>query len=274
MGAIHSVNASYYSADDNVPGYDPFDIGTCTSAACLPNVFAGHPDDKVGFAIGAGLKVNFPSIAPGDWFQAQFNYTEGALRYIFFTPSTDWGKIDGDSEAFGVLSDCVYGGLVDEGTTTSCHLTTAWGFNASYEHYWTPAFHTSVYGGYDQVTYDKGIGSANAMLCAAAGDGIGSGTEAVAALGCDNDWSLWFIGSRTQWNVTSSFYMGVDVMYENLHSATTTGNLLTGGVAPGGTGYLPIFGYAYGSLGGPPVFQEANSDNWIVRVRMHKNFLP
>ncbi len=33
------------------------------------------------------------------------------------------------------------------------------------------------------------------------------------------DWSTWWLGSRTQWNVTKDFYLGVDVMYAKLHSA-------------------------------------------------------
>ena len=29
----------------------------------------------------------------------------------------------------------------------------------------------------------------------------------------------WWIGSRTQWNVTKDFYMGVDVLYSKLQTA-------------------------------------------------------
>ena len=45
------------------------------------------PTDKWGSAVGAGLKVNFPMIGPGDYFQAQVNYTEGAMRYAATTPA-------------------------------------------------------------------------------------------------------------------------------------------------------------------------------------------
>ena len=45
--------------------------------------------------------------------------------------------------------------------------------------------------------------------------------------GCDNDWSTWWLGSRTQWNVTKDFYMGVDVMYAKLFSASLPGNVTT-----------------------------------------------
>ena len=48
-------------------------------------------------------------IAQGDYFQSQVNYTQGALRYLFFTPNSNWGKVEGNNETFGVLSDCVYG---------------------------------------------------------------------------------------------------------------------------------------------------------------------
>ena len=37
--------------------------------------------------------------------------------------------------------------------------------------------------------------------------------------GCSMDWKTWWVGSRTQWNVTKDFYMGLDVMYSKLQSA-------------------------------------------------------
>ena len=39
--------------------------------------------------------------------------------------------------------------------------------------------------------------------------------------GCNNKWQTWGIGSRTQWDVTKTFYLGVEVLYQNLHSAQT-----------------------------------------------------
>ena len=45
---------------------------------------------------------------------------------------------------------------------------------------------------------------------------LGPDAVGVAPNGCDNNWSTWWIGSRTQWNVTKDFYMGVDVLYSKL----------------------------------------------------------
>ena len=43
--------------------------------------------------MGAGIKLNAPMIGQGDYLQAQVNYTEGALKYIFQTPTTNWDEI-------------------------------------------------------------------------------------------------------------------------------------------------------------------------------------
>jgi hypothetical protein len=244
MGALHQVNPLYY--------------GSATSATTQAT---GHPSDTFGFAVGAGLKLNLPMITQGDSFQAQGNYTQGASRYIFFTPNSNWGKSDGNKEAYGVLSDCVYGGSVAAGTNTSCQLTTAYGFNAGYEHYWTPSVHQSLYGSWYAVNYN---GGANAMLCMvenAAAGGAATGSTSVATPGCNNNWSTWTIGSRLQWDVTKSFYLGVEVMYEDLKSATpNAAGTLTSQLTTSGTG--------------TPTFQEGNSTAWIATIRAHRDFLP
>ena len=146
MGALHQVNARYY--------------GGATA------VQSGHPDDDLGFAVGAGIRLNAPMIGQGDYLQAQINYTQGALRYAFQTPNSNYGKVEGADLGFGVLSDAVYGGTVVAGNATQLNLTTAWNINAAYEHFWNPQWRTSLYGGYGAVSYNE---QANNMLCSFAG---------------------------------------------------------------------------------------------------------
>ena len=69
------------------------------------------------------------------------------------------------------------------------------------------------------------------MLCSAYGPtvGTGQGVLALATPGCDMSWNQWWIGSRTQWNVTKDFYMGLDVAYVKFESAQMPGGI-TGGV--------------------------------------------
>ena len=70
MGAVHQLNSAYYTS-----------AGFTTDTS--------HPDDELGFAVGAGVKVNVPMTGQGDYFQAQVNYTQGALRYIFQIPDPE-----------------------------------------------------------------------------------------------------------------------------------------------------------------------------------------
>ena len=105
------------------------------------------------------------------------------------------------------------------------NLTTAWGLNASYEHFWTPRWRTSLYGGYTSVSYNS---QANNILCSLQGSGTGVGSLALAQQGCDNNWTSWWVGSRTQWNVTKDFYMGLDVAYLKVDGMSTTSGLVSG----------------------------------------------
>ncbi len=235
MGALHEVNPLYYTG----------------------NGILAHPDDELGFAVGAGIKLNAPMIGHGDYLQAQVNYTEGALKYVFQTPTTNWFKQDGSQFGFGFLNDGVYGGNVVGVNTTNVELTSAWGVNAAYEHFWNPRWRTSLYGGYAAVSYGS---TANNILCASQGTAngavAGNGSLAVARAGCDMDWQTWWVGSRTQWNVTKDFYMGLDVLYSKLMTAdlNQAGGGLTSTVPAGQS--------------------TADVDNWMFRFRVHRDFYP
>jgi hypothetical protein len=228
MGALHQVNGLYYGG---TPGL-------------------GHPDDRLGWVLGAGVKLNAPMIGQGDFLQAQVNYTQGALRYIFQTPNSNWGKVDGQNEGFGVLSDAVYGGTLANGSASELNLTTAWNVNAAYEHFWNPRWRTSLYGGYAAVSYNE---QGNAITCRSE---LSLVTTATVPLGCDNNWSTWWLGSRTQWNVTKDSYMGLDVMYSKLSSASLPGNVLPGLISTGSATTV------------------SDVDNWQFRFRVHRDFYP
>jgi hypothetical protein len=249
MGAWHLVNPTYYDANDaNDNGF-------------------GHPGDASGWVLGAGLRLNFPMVAQGDYFQGEVNYTQGALRYLNQPFQGNYGNEQSNTGAFGIMSDCVYGATTEEPATgtTSCNLTTAWSVNAAYEHYWTPSVHESFVGAYEAVSYNS---EANAILCTLEGGGNGAltATGYVATAGCNNNWSVWGASSRLQWDVTKSFYLGVEVMYNHLNSAKSFN-----GIMPATTGgAFPAPGPAAGtvSLGG------ASENAWNITVRMHKDFLP
>jgi hypothetical protein len=244
MGALHEVNAGYYG-NSGLTGGPP----------------TGHPSDAWGWVVGGGIKINAPFISPGDYFVGEANYTVGATKYLWHaTSGGNVYDVNGATQGYGVGSDCIYGGTVAAGTATGCQLTSAWSIDVAYEHYWTPQWHQDLVFDGMWEKYGTGTGSANAMLCVGEGLGAGAGTTAVAGAGCSNNWDTWGVGSRLQWDVTKSFYIGVEAIYQKFDSAQT--------------------GLAGGALSAPLVLTNsgattvANQSNWVFTVRMHKDFLP
>ncbi len=136
MGGIHDVAGTYY--------------GASTSATCNPlvnnNACSGGPSFATGYFIGAGAKILFPSIGPGDYFSFQLNYTVGAAGYAddgatnggtiaTGGPGNFYSLLTSNSFGLGLLSDGVYSNGTVAGTSSSISLTTTWGVNAAYEHY-------------------------------------------------------------------------------------------------------------------------------------------
>ena len=79
-----------------------------------------------------------------------------------------------------------------------------------------------------------------------------------AANGCNNNWSTWWLGSRTQWNVTPDFYMGVDVMYLSM-----TGGSLAGGLTTATQNGVTTVSNT-----------KDHADGMEVTFRIHKDFYP
>jgi hypothetical protein len=242
MGAIHDASAQYYS-------------GIVGSGA---TTLSGHPDNAVGWAIGAGIKLNAPMIGQGDYFQAQVNYSEGASGYVDASANNMVSQYNGGNQGFGIISDSVYGGTT-VANESSIQLTTMWGVNAAYEHFWSPHWQTSVYGAYISTGYNA---QANAMLCSmegsfVAGAGAGAGIAAVAAGACNNNWSYWNVGTRTQFNLDSQTYLGLDVVYTDLQTA------LSGMTATAASGTQPAVARVV-----------SDQSAFIFEFRVHRNFYP
>jgi hypothetical protein len=250
MGAAHEVNAPYYGAGTGFGGF-PTD---------------GHPGDQWGWVAGAGLRLNFPMIAQGDYFQSQVSYTQGGLRYLNQANNgPTLGFVRGNSAAYGLMTDCVVaattaGAGVVTGAT-GCNLTTGWEVNAAYEHYWTPQFHESFIFGYMNVRYSA---QANDILCAQEGFGTGTGSGAIAFAGCNNNWAIWSGATRLQYDFTKSLYLGVEFIYQRYQSfESPTGSL--------GTVLSGEFGTASGTTAVTPLRDQ---NNLAVAARIHKDFLP
>jgi hypothetical protein len=164
---------------------------------------SNHPSDKVGWALGAGLKLNVPMLGKGDYVIGQFTYAEGAMDYVgsgLPALETVNSGYPITSTAFGPTTDAVWTGTVG-GTGGGLELTKGWSFTGGYEHRWNPQWKTSLYGSYGEINYS---------------------TTSSAVLGyVSADWNLWQIGSRTVWTPVTNLDLSVDVMYNNMTGANT-----------------------------------------------------
>jgi hypothetical protein len=166
------------------------------------NLGGGVDDSEVGWALGAGLRVNLPMIGKGDYIMGQFTYTEGALNYVLSNSGTggfgafwlrDGAAVNG---AYGPAFDAVQ----TAAGTGNLDLTKAWSVTAGFEHVWNPQWKTSLYGAYGSVSYSG-----------AASTAIGAGGDA--------DWSAWNLGTRTVWTPVANLDLSVDIVYNKINGA-------------------------------------------------------
>jgi hypothetical protein len=232
-GALHQVAGGYYTVN---PG-----VAACAAA---PNtVVCGHPEDKWGWAVGVGAQLNVPGL-PGDTTGIGFVYSEGAVGYaISGAGANNPLLVSGNTISRGFAPDAIFGapGILGGG---DLRLTQAWSVNAHYEHLWTRSLKTSVYGGYAAIEFP---GSSKQLIC------VGPCGPAAR----NPDFDFWLVGSRTQWSPwAGQLNIGVDVVYTQINSATST---------------IPV--PAGGAWGGQ-LKRLADNDNLLVMFRVQRNWYP
>lgn len=239
--ALHDASAGYFTA------------------AGVNNENNGHPSNKWGFAVSGGLRLNAPMIGPGDYFQIQGIYSEGATGYLSQTNrGATMNKWNGNTVGYGFWSDGVYTTAATAGGTGgSIELTTGWSMFASYEHFWTPSLRTSVYGTYIEQSYN---GVAKNAICTTQGAGAAISASGFQGATCNPDWSSWAVGSRSQWNVTKDLYVGLDVIYLKLNTASPNAANLVNTTA---SGAKPATTY-----------RVEDQDAWAATWRIHRDIVP
>jgi hypothetical protein len=208
-GAANRVAAAYYSTGTTAAaGGAPLTLGG--GAGGLQSL--GHPDDKWGFAGTAGTVLNLPT-GKGDTLGFQAVYSKGATSYAANGQGT-FNIVHGNKIGLGFLSDAVFAGV-----GTQLDLTTAWSVTAGAQHYWNPNWRTSLFGGYEGISYNS---NASATLCAGLAAG-GAGSSASAGgftpTNCSPNFGFWQLGSRTVWSPVPSLDIGVEVIYNRVNTA-------------------------------------------------------
>ncbi len=235
MAAAHDVTATYWGPGPVTGGQTEWN---------------GHPGDEVGWAIGGGIRVNFPQLGKGDHIAVQAAYTKGALGYIG-SGLGGFSIYSGGNVGLGYVADAVYDSSVAiAGNYSGLELTEGWSVGGGFEHHWNSMWQTSLYGGYLEINYSN---TANLYLNSVNPANIPVG------YGTDNSFSFWQIGSRTVWTPTKGLDLSVDVMYNHFNAPYTgVGGLA---LAPGG-----------GKVA--QTYAVSDQDTWQGIFRVQRNFFP
>ncbi|OYU87290.1 MAG: porin [Bradyrhizobiaceae bacterium PARB1] len=231
------------------------------------NEATGHADDKYGFAVSGAVEFKNLPTGAGDSLKLEASYGKGAARYVFTGGTLDtqgggrFAKFDGNTVGFGYVLDGVYapGGQIVQ--------SDAWEVSAFYEHYWNPAWRTSVFGNYSRISYGD---AGNALLLAAftgttgaggtsklaSASAAASGGTPVATLNGTTgnfDFGIAQIGTRTAWTPVQNLTLSAQFTYTRLEQ--NLGGFYSVGAA--GVG---------GKVGGDYAIQNQNLYNGSVQI--------
>ncbi len=224
--------------------------GTTTVLAGGCSELSGHPSDKVGYGVNAAMKINVPT-GVNDAFYIGGTYSKGA--------TTDTFRNNGAGSAFGIYggsdSPALYGSITgsyvwdsvyNSATGVGQQLTTAYGGTIAFEHGWNAEWRTSVFGGAEVIDYNS---TANAILCgkfgvgAAAGGGGAAASAATGTLtttGCNFDYRVAGVGTRTFWTPVKDLTIGAEVTWSNHHVSHAAGTVYN---QPAISGFKPNASY-------------------------------
>ncbi|WPO41862.1 porin [Tardiphaga sp. 42S5] len=192
--AMHTITPGFYGANESF----------------------GHPDDSYGFAVSGAVEFKNLPTGAGDSLKLEASYGKGAAKYVF-GGTTDvngggrYAKVTGNTLGFGYVLDGVYG------PGGSIQQSSAWEVSGFYEHYWTPAWRTSLFGNYSHISYGD---AGNALLAAtfAPGGATRSATVLLNQTGGNFDLGLAQIGTRTAWTPVQNLTLSAEFIYSRMET--------------------------------------------------------
>ncbi|MCZ0736618.1 porin [Phreatobacter sp. AB_2022a] len=185
MGALHQLRDFGYAGAVNVP--------------------TARAGDKMGWAVGGGLRLNLDMLARGDVLWLQGVYADGALDYAFGVANQGgdregiWGA--GNLVGVNALKSQLRDAIVNTALANpQIQTTKAWSLAAGFRHFWTPALRSSIFGSYSNID------------------------QPAAALNL-YDIKYWSVGVNTIWSPVRNLDLGLEVAYHNIRSRTQAGGI-------------------------------------------------
>jgi len=197
------------------------------------NDATGHPNNAYGGAVTGAIELKNLPTGAGDSFKAEATFANGAAKYVFGgTYDTNGGgrfaKLNGTTMAFGYVLDGVFNVGANGGQIAKSN---AWEVDASFEHYWTPQWRTSVFGGYSRITYGDSTNpnSAAGMMMAAFstgrlgvnGNGNTGSTQGILVASGNFDFGVAQVGTKTSWQPVKDLTLSAEFLYSRLDQNLT-----------------------------------------------------
>ena len=206
------------------------------------NTSGAYDEHKTTYAIGAGLKINLPTIAAGDVLWLNAAWANGMTEY-----TTNWTSFKSSDTRLNV------GGYVVNHpswivTSDGIETLKSWDVAAIYTHYWSPEWRHSFLATYGRI---EGTATSKALAWSQAG-----------AFG---DATVWNVGTQLAWLPTRNFEIGVDVLYARVEQDIRRL-----------TGANTVAGSAGAYTNTPGVYTSSvtreKSGNWTGRLRVERTF--
>jgi hypothetical protein len=223
--AVHEVHGNYYGAASST----------------------GHPDDACGYALTGAFELKNLPTGAGDSLKMEAGFAHGAAKYIFggtidtsgagrfLRPS---GTEAGGSVAFGYVLDGIYSGT-NATNGTSINLSNAWEVTAFYEHYWNPAWRTSLFANYSAISYGAGSAQLIAGLSSAA---VNPAMGFLSVTGGNMDFSTVQVGTKTAWTPVKDLTFSAEFIYTHMMQNLTGTFTNTGAISGAPTGAVYSLG--------------------------------
>ena len=206
-GVIHNVNVMADGFDGSVVGLA---CGSLVAQVC------NGQQNKVGWAVDAGVKVNLPSFGAGDDFIVTGSYSQSAMLYSGINDGmwSENGQVNGNGQPMEG-ADAFFNPVTNQWSSP-----TAWSVAALLEHHFTPQFYVDLEGSVLGLNWSNMGGGCNISLP--------SCLLSQAALGPMSPHALsWIVGADLGWNPVTNLNFDLELMYQSTNQTAPSGFLGT-----------------------------------------------
>jgi Porin subfamily len=245
-GVIHNVNVIADGYDGSVSSTDanPTPCGVPGAA-----VVCNGLQQKVGWALDAGIKVNLPWFGAGDDALLTGAYSQSAVWYSGLADGmwTDNGAVNGNGQPMW-LADAFFNPVTNQWSSPR-----AWSVSGLFEHHFTPQFYLDLEGSIGGLNWSNMGGGCNFALPSCLLAQAGSGAMSPHLL-------TWIAGFDLGWNPVTNLNFDLELMYQGVTQAAPSGFIGT------------VYNYGQSNEFFVPGDWKGNSDGLAGRLRITRYF--